>query len=171
VLDLLGFCALAASAVADAPRAAARPVRASASVLIRAPRGVFALYATWQDWPRVFWKTIRGVRLISDDGSARELDVQQVEGHVPNFLRIVSPGLIVLEEHKRRFDARFENRFEAIEAGTRYVVSAEVTLRGGLRWLRLIAKPVIVSRLRRFVLEPIRVAAEAGGRASAASST
>jgi hypothetical protein len=170
VLDLLGFCALALAVVADAPRAAARPVRASASVVIRAPReSVFALYATWQDWPRVFWKTIRGVRLVRDDGSARELDVDHVEGHVPNSLRIVSPGLILLEEHKRGFDARFENRFEALEEGTRYVVSAEVTLRGGLRWLRVFARPVIISRLRRFVLEPIRAAAEAGGRGASAA--
>ena len=64
------------------------------------------------------------------------------------------------EEHKRRFDARFENRFESIAEGTRYVVTADVMLRGNLRWLRLIAKPVVVSRIKRFVLEPIRIAAE-----------
>jgi hypothetical protein len=167
ILDLLGFCSLAVAVVADAPAAVTRPVRASASLLIRAPQErVSALYAAWQGWPRIFWKTIRGVRLVSDDGSTRDIEVDHVEGRVPNRLRIVSPELILLEEHKRRFDARFENRFEPVAGGTRYVVSAEVTLLGSLRWLRFIAKPVIVSRIRRFVLEPMRAAAEAAAGSS-----
>jgi hypothetical protein len=167
VLDLLGFCALAVAVVADASAPVVRPVHASASVLIRAPKErVFALYATWQGWPQVFSKTIHGVRLLRDDGAAREIEVDHVEGRVPNLLRIVSPELIVLEERKRRFDARFENRFSSAEGGTRYVVTADVMLRGGLRWLRLFAKPVVISRLQRFVLQPLRLAAEAGSRAA-----
>jgi hypothetical protein len=162
VLDLLGFCSLAVAAVADAPAALVSPVHASASVLIRAPReSVFGLYAGWQNWPRIFWKTIRGVRLLSAEGSAREIEVAHVEGRVPNRLQILSRELIVLEERKRRFNARFENRFESVAGGTRYVVTADVTLLGSLRWLRLIARPIVVSRIRRFVLEPMRVAAEA----------
>jgi len=161
VLQLLGFGCLVMATLADAPAAAVSPVRASASILIHAPKeSVFMLYATWQDWPRVFCETIRGVRLVREDDSAREIEVNHVEGRVPNRLQIVSPELIVLEEHKRRFDARFENRFESVAEGTRYVVTAEVILRGSLRWLRIIARPVVVSRIKRFVLEPIRSAAE-----------
>jgi hypothetical protein len=145
VFQLLGFVALAMAAVADAPPIASR-VRASTSVLVRAPRDtVFALYAKWAAWPRLF----------------PEIDVDQVDGPVPNRMTVVSPEVIVLEEHKRHYDARFENRFERGVDGTRYIVTADVTLLGKLRWLRLLAKPFIRSRIRRFVLEPIRQAAEA----------
>src|SRR5262249_10331706 len=108
-----------------------RPLRTSASVLIRAPRErVFALYANWEGWPRLFGKTIRGVRLVREEANVRAIDVDHVEGHVPNLMSIVSPELIVLEEHKRRYDARFENRFEPAPEGTRYVVTADITLSG-----------------------------------------
>jgi hypothetical protein len=109
---------------------------------------VFALYATWERWPQLFPKTIRGVRLIREEGNVRAIDVDHVEGHVPNLMSIVSSELIVLEEQKWRYDARFENHFEPGTGGTRYTVTADVTLLGPLRWLRFIAKPFIRSRIR-----------------------
>jgi hypothetical protein len=160
VLNLLGFCALAIAAVSDAP-AAIRRVHTSTSLLIRAPKErVFGLYAAWQDWPRLFPKTIRGVQLIREAGNTREIDVDHVEGHVPNTMSIVSPELIVLEEQKGQFDARFSNYFTAVPEGTRYLVSADVTLRGSLGWLHAVAGPFIRSRIRHLVLEPMRSAAE-----------
>jgi hypothetical protein len=151
---------LASAAVADTP-ARARAIHAAASVSIRAPRErVFGLYAHWQGWPQIFGATIRGVRCVNVENRTLSLDVDHVEGHVPNRMSIISPELIVLEERKRRYDARFENHFEASPGGTRYVVTADVTLRGPLRALRFIAKPIIVARIRRFVLEPLRRAAE-----------
>jgi hypothetical protein len=78
-------------------------IHTSTSMLIRAPRErVFALYANWQDWPRLFHDTIRGVRLIRAEGDVRAIDVDHVQGHVPNLMSIISSELIVLEEHKRR---------------------------------------------------------------------
>ena len=148
-------------AIMEPSRLASRPVHTSAAATIRAPRDrVFALYARWQDWPRTFGRTIRGVRLVRQEGAVTVLDVDHVEGHVPNVMAVTAPDLIVLEERKRRFTARFENRFEPRADGTRYVVTADVSLQGWLRWLRFIAAPVIRSRIRRFVLEPIRLAAE-----------
>ncbi len=161
VLQLFGFIALAVAAVA------VRAIRTSASTLIRAPQDtVFALYADWEHWPRLFPKTIRGVRLVASEGSSRAIDVDHVEGHVPNVMSIVSPDLIILDEHKRRYDARLENRFEPLvgSEGTRYVVTADVMLHGKLRWLRPFAKPMIRSRIRRYVLEPLRRAAEQEAR-------
>lgn len=140
------------------------PVHTSAALIVRAPRDrVFALYARWQDWPRIFARTIRDVQLIRQEGPVVVLDVDHVEGHVPNVMSLAAPDLIVLEERKRRFTARFENRFEDRGAQTRYVVTADVVLSGWRRWLRFLAKPIIRARIRRFVLEPIQRAAEAGG--------
>jgi hypothetical protein len=139
-----------------------RPIHTSASTLISAPpRAVLERYARWQDWPTLFPATIRGVRLVHEEGNARSLEVDHVEGLVPNVMTVVSDEVIVLEEHKRRYDARFENRFERAGNLTRFVVTADVELRGLLRWLRPIAKPFIRSRIRKFVLEPMRHAAEA----------
>jgi hypothetical protein len=163
LFNLLGFCVLCAAAVADVPARARSPIHTSAATTIRAGRdSVFALYARWQDWPRTFGRTIRGVRLVREEGNVLSIDVDHVEGHVPNTMSLVPPDLIVLEERKRRYSARFENRFEpGAEGRTRYAVTADVTLRGGLRWLRFLAKPIIRARIRRFVLDPIRHAAEA----------
>jgi len=130
-------------------------------MVIRAsPDRVFGLYVRWQDWPRLFPQTIRAVRLIEEKEGELSLEVAHVEGLVPNRLSIVSPELVMLAERKRHYDARFENRFEAIEGGTCYVVTADVVLRGALRLLASVAKPFIRSRIRRFVLEPMRRAAE-----------
>jgi hypothetical protein len=167
ILQLSGFVALAIAAVADSPGAPVRAIRASASTLIRAPQDtVFALYADWEHWPRLFPRTIRGVRLVASEGSSRTIDVDHSEGHVPNVMSIVSPELIVLDEHKRRYDARFENHFEPLAGsrGTRYAVTAAVTLHGKLRWLGPLAKPLIRSRIRRYLLDPLRRAAEEEAR-------
>jgi len=48
-------------------------------------------------------------------------------------MMVLSPREIRLEEFKRRFDARFINRFEAVEQGTRYSIVADVQLKGMAR--------------------------------------
>jgi hypothetical protein len=131
------------------------------------PERVAALYADYEGWPGLFPDTIRGVRLLSDDGQRKTIEVDHAtEGKVINIMIAVSPREIHLEEFKRRFDARFMNRFEAVGQGTRYSIVAEVQLKGATRALGPLLTPVVRVRLRRFVLEPMRVAAsgEAGSR-------
>jgi uncharacterized protein DUF998 len=82
------------------------------------PELVASLYADYQRWPRLFPATIRGVRLAADDGQYKTIEVDHVtEGKVINIMVVVSPTEVRLEEFKRRFDARFINRFEAVGAG------------------------------------------------------
>lgn len=127
------------------------------------PELVAALYADWAGWPRLFPATIRGVRLLADDGQRKTIEVDHAtEGKVINIMMMVSPHDIRLEEFKRRFDARFINRFEAAGQGTRYSIVAEVQLKGVARALAPLAPPIVRARLNRLVLEPMRAAAESG---------
>ena len=139
-------------------------VRTVVSAYINAkPERLAALYADWADWPRLFPATIRGVRLLANDGQRRTIEVDHAtEGKVINIMMVVSPHEIRLEEFKRRFDARFINRFEAAGQGTRYSIVAEVQLKGVARALGPLVTPIVRARLHRFVLEPMRAAAESG---------
>lgn len=137
-------------------------IEASAFIHIDAPPDrVAALYADVASWPRTFPATIRGARVVSETPGELRIEVDHVEGKVVNLLRPKSPTLFELEELKRHFDATFSNSFEPEGGGTRFVLAAQVRLKGAYRLLAPVVKPVIVSRMRRFVLEPMKAAAEA----------
>jgi hypothetical protein len=129
------------------------------------PELVAAVYADYAGWPRLFPATIRGVRLLADDGLRKTIEVDHAsEGKVINILIVVSPQEIQLLEFKRRFYARFINRFEAAGQGTRYSILAYVQLKGVMRVLAPLAPPMARARLNRFVLEPMRAAVGSGMR-------
>ncbi len=112
------------------------------------PDQVAALYADYEGWPRLFPATIHGVRLLADGGERKIIEVDHAtEGKVINIMTLVSPDEIRLEEFKRRFDARFLNRFEAAGRGTRYSIVAEVQLKGAARVLATLASPIVRARL------------------------
>lgn len=119
------------------------------------------LYRDYTQWPRLFPATIRGVRLIRSDGVRTEVEVDHLEGLVPNVMTEAGPNRIDIWEAKRRYDATFENRFDPIPEGTLYTVSADIRLKGAARLLAPIAGPLIRRRMRQFVLEPMRRMAEA----------
>jgi hypothetical protein len=131
------------------------------------PERVAELYADHEGWPHLFPATIRGVRLLADDGRRKTIEVDHAtEGKVINIMTVVSPREIQLEEFKRSFDARFINRFEAAGHGTRYSIVADVQLRGAARLLGPLVTPIVHARLNRFVLEPMRAAVERHGEGS-----
>jgi len=139
-------------------------VHASVSAVIQAPpERVMQLYRDYTQWPRLFPATIRGVRLIQSDGVRTEVEVDHREGLVPNVMTEVAPNRIDLWEDRRRYEARFENRFDPVPEGTRYTVSADVRLKGAARLLAPIAGPVIRRRIREYVLAPMRRMAETVG--------
>src|SRR5262249_27179416 len=71
------------------------------------PESVAALYADYERWPRLFPATIRGVRLVADDGQRKTIEVDHAtEGKVINIMMVGSPHEIRLEEFKRPFAAR-----------------------------------------------------------------
>src|SRR5262249_62328315 len=125
------------------------------------PELVAGLYADYEGWPRLFPATIRGVRLVADDGRRKTIEVDHAtEGKVINIMMVASSHEIQLEEFKRRFDARFINRFEAAGQGTRYSIVADVPLKGVARALAPLVPPIVRARLNRFVLDPMRAAVE-----------
>ncbi len=144
--------------------------RAEASIVVRAPpECVFRLYRDYRNWPRLFPATIRGVRLVREDGARVELEVDHREGKVPNVMTVVAADRVDLWEAKRRYEATFVNRFEPAREGTRYSVSADVRLKGAARLLGALVAGTVRRRIVRYVLEPMRVAAESAHRTGAAT--
>jgi hypothetical protein len=135
------------------------------SIVIRAPwPRVAGLYRDWQGWPRLFPETIRGVRLVRSAPGWTELEIDHREGMVPNILTEVAPNRVDLWESKRLYDATFTNRFEPNGDDSRYVLVAEVRLKGAARMAAVLGPLLggyIRYQMRRFVLEPMRRAAEA----------
>ena len=137
-------------------------VRVRETLAIRsAPQELAALYLDYPNWPRLFPATIRGVRWIGDDGRDIMVEVDhRAEGRVVNIIRPISSTVIALDEFKPRFDATFVNRFEPAVDGTRYVLDAEIRFRLPFALIAPLVRWIVRRRMRRFVLEPMRDAAE-----------
>ncbi len=136
---------------------------AEASIIIRAPRDrVAELYRDYRGWPRLFSATIRSVRLVRSEGARTELEIDHREGKVPNVMTVVGPDRVDLWEAKRRYQGSFVNRFEAVPEGTRYTVVADIRLTGAGRLLGPVLGGYIRRQIVRYILAPMRVAAEAG---------
>lgn len=137
-------------------------VRVREAVIIRAsPEKAAALYLDYERWPRLFPATIRGVRLLRERAGEITVEVDhRTEGRVVNIIRPESPTVIALDELKPRFAATFVNRFDASPAGTQYTVDADVRFRGAYALLAPLLHGIVRQRIRQFVLEPMRLAAE-----------
>ena len=135
--------------------------QAEVSMIIRAtPAQVAELYRDYANWPRLFPATIRAVRLVKAEPPVTTLEIVHREGMVPNIMTEVTPERIDLWEAKRLFDGTFINRFEEVAEGTRYTVSATIALRGMLRIFGPFIGWYIRRQIVRYVLKPMRQAAE-----------
>jgi hypothetical protein len=109
---------------------------------------VWALYRNPNNWARLFPATIRGARVVRREGDTTVVEVDHVEGKVVNVLRDISPTRIDFVEFKRSYDATFVNEFFPEGEGMRYRLAAPFV------------KPLVLARMRRYVVEPLKVAAE-----------
>jgi hypothetical protein len=135
------------------------------STVVEAPRQtVLDVYADYASWPRLF-PTISAVRLLGREGAKLALEVDHVEGKVLNELVVRAPDQLDLWEEKRRYDARFLNRFESIPDGTRFTVSGELHLKGWARLLQPFLRGYVRRQMRRLQLQPVKAEAEARARA------
>ena len=146
---------------------------AEASVVVHAPPArVAALYRDFTRWPELFPATIRGVRLVRAEPGRTEVEVDhRREGAVVNVLTEVSPERVDLWESKRLYDGTFVNRFDPAPEGARdtlYTVRADIALKGAARLLGPILAPYVRRQIRRYVLEPVRRAAEVAESAAGA---
>lgn len=134
------------------------------SIIHAPPARVAAIYLDFRNWHRLF-PTISGTRLVRDEDGTKTIAVDHWEGKVINLLRVESAERVRLEEFKRRFDAVFWNCFEPAREGTRYRVLADVRLKSWAKLLQPFLRLYVRREIRRFVIEPLRAAAEneAGG--------
>jgi hypothetical protein len=128
---------------------------------------VASLYREPANWASLFPATIQHARAVRQDGDATVVEVDHVEGKVVNVLRPLSPLRFELTEWKRRYRAVFLNDFRPEAGGTRYTLTADVELRWPYRLLEPFVKLLVLSRMRRYVLAPLKAAAERGGAGDA----
>lgn len=150
----------------DHPRSSTRrrwgTVRlAVAAVIDAAPERVKAIFLDFALWPQIFPLTITGTHLVRRTPSMLTVMVDhRHEGQVLNVLTLHEAGVVYLEERKRRYDATFVNRFVPAQAGTRYVVEAEVRFKNAYALLAPLLGGVVRRAICRYTLAPIRAAAE-----------
>jgi hypothetical protein len=129
------------------------------------PERLVARYLDFAHWPDLFPATIRGTRLVRDRGDEIVVEVDhRTAGRVVNVLRRRSAHEIELEERKPRYRATFLNRFDDAGDGTRYTVVATVSLSWPYALLGPLLAPYVRRAVRRYVLEPMRDAAERDAR-------
>jgi hypothetical protein len=137
------------------------------STRVQAPREtVLDVYADYQGWPRLF-PTISGVRLLRREGPKLVLEVDHVQGKVVNELVVRPPDQLDLWEEKRRYDARFRNRFATVPGGTRFTVRGEIHLKGWARLLQPFLGGYVRRQMQRLQLQPVKAEAEARARQAA----
>jgi hypothetical protein len=135
------------------------------ATMIKAPRQtVLDVYADYPGWPRLF-PTISAVRLLGREGPKLVLEVDHVEGKVINEFVVRPPDQVDLWEEKRRYDARFRNRFENVPDGTRFTVRGEIRLKGWARLLQPFLRGHVRRQMQRLQLQPVKAEAEARARA------
>jgi hypothetical protein len=123
---------------------------------------VRALYADPHNWAAVFSKTIKAANILRREAAATIVEVDHAEGRVSNILRHVSPTRIELRELKRRYDATFLNDFVSEDDGMRFTLTASVFLKWPYRLAEPLLKPLVLRQMRRYVVVPLKRAAEDG---------
>ena len=118
------------------------------------------LYENRDNWPTLFPATIRGAHVVRREQDGTVAEVSHIEGKVINILRFISPTRIDLTEFKRRYTATFRNEFIPDREGMCYRISGSINLRWPYKLLTPFLKQVVVARMRRFVVEPLKAAAE-----------
>src|SRR5499427_10174975 len=153
------LCALLLGPVRQVVRS--NVIDAVVSEHVNAPAArVQALYRDPDNWARLFPATIRGARVVRIEGDTTVVEVDHVEGKVVNILHDISSTRIDLVEFKRRYDAIFVNEFISEGEGMRYTLTASVRLKWPYRLAAPLVKPLVLARMRRYVVEPLKAAAE-----------
>jgi hypothetical protein len=142
-------------------------IQAQAAIDIAAPpERVAGVYRDVEKWGATFPATIEDARVIETGDNWQEVEVaHKMEGRVPNTLIFLSNTEVGLEESKKRFDARFLNRFEpSTGGGTHYVISGYIRLKGIFGILKPFLKGYVrrrtLAQMKSYVLEPLKAAAE-----------
>lgn len=120
---------------------------------------VSALYGDYRRWPEIF-PLISGVRFIRRDGGKLVIEVHHQEGPVVNELRVL-PDRIELKEWKRRYEARFVNRFVETSRGTLLTVAGDIYFKGWAVLLEPFLTPFARRQMQLWQVQPLKTAAEA----------
>ena len=118
------------------------------------PERVAAVYRDVEKWGDTFPATIESAHVIKTGDNWKQIEVDHKQaGRVPNTLIDLSPTEIGLTESKRKFNARFLNRFErAANGSTHFVIHAYISPKG----IYKVLKPLLVGYVHRQILEQVK---------------
>jgi hypothetical protein len=133
-----------------------------ASIDIVSPQPlVMGLYMDYDNWHELFPLTIRSARCVKEENGVFIIEVDhKKEGFVMNILTVLSNEEIQLEEFKPNYNATFINRFQPIAMGTRYTISANISLKGIYKIAAPFIKNVVKNRIMELVLKPMKKLSE-----------
>jgi hypothetical protein len=121
---------------------------------------VRTLFEDPENWAKLFPATIRGAHVVRRDQHRAVVKVSHIEGKVVNILQFISPARIDLTEFKRRYTATFTNEFIPDGEGMCYRITGIICLRWPYKLLSPFLKPIVAARKRRFIVDPLKGAAE-----------
>jgi len=121
---------------------------------------VRSLYEDPDNWAKLFPATIRDAHVVRRDKDRAVVEVSHIEGKVVNILHFISPARIDVTEFKRRYTATFTNEFIPDGEGMCYRITGIICLRWPYKVLSPFLRPIVVARMRRFIVEPLKCAAE-----------
>jgi|SRR4030095_9727 hypothetical protein len=133
-----------------------------ASINIATPQPVVRrVYMDYNNWNKLFPLTIRAARCIKEENGVHTVEVDhKKEGFVINVLTVLSNEEIQLEEFKPKYNATFINRFRAVGNGTRYTISASISMKGIYKIAAPFIKNVVKNRIIELVLKPMKKLSE-----------
>ena len=78
----------------------------------------------------------------------------------PRLFPTIKGVRLIGREVKRRYDARFVNRFETVPGGTRLTVRGDIALKGWAKLLQPFLRGYVRRQVERLQLQPLKAAAE-----------
>lgn len=125
------------------------------------PELLYNLLMDYKNWNNIFPSTIQQTELIAEENGGKTIRVlHKKEGHVVNWLHMLEPGVIRLDESKPRYNASFINYFDPVKHGSNYTVVASIQLKGIFRFVAPFIKGLVRKRIYQFTLLPMKKAAE-----------
>ena len=125
------------------------------------PATVMSVFTDYSSWGETFPATIQSAQLLDDRGDRELVEVHHKRhGSVLNVIQKIGPNRIALEEYKPRYEANFLMTVRPALLGSLVTLSLELGVKGPAALLLPFLEPLARRQVRRFFLEPLKLACE-----------
>ena len=120
---------------------------------------LFSLMSDYNNWPKLFPTSHAGVRLISKEGDAERIELEDIRyGKVIEIHKVIPPDRIEIEEFTPNWKGRFMNLFEpASDSSTRLTLKVDITGRNFIfKVIAPFSKGYIRNRVKKEIHEDLK---------------